>query len=353
MSDWKIVYSERPLGVAVHGVISILDEYDQVVESFEGLATDANGHVKPIGSQKLGDTIQGHFYPGRSANAESQPKIVYVGSKPAIVSAMIAMEDATVAINLKNIPYQLPLIDSGFNAPTNSNSYIATMFSVLGLRAPTPLYDTAAGQVGRGMLLLSPEEIAGFHAGIGGTVAAGQQESHGNSSAEPVLSGAIPHPPPRPNLEIDRAKSRRNEEQAGTESPVTFTGWWGRQNSRSTGSPSDIVALPSEFVTRQSPASGDGADRYFSASGDPTNGSGRLPSPGGMNHSPNPSYFPQSISGFSELKLDGFRTDDDIQGNFPDINYVNGLNFHSLLVAPVDIGTQSLPSGNGVGNKNR
>ncbi|WP_156771756.1 hypothetical protein [Labrys sp. WJW] len=147
--------------------------------------------------EKLGDVIQSDIWDTdrllhlkekdrKSPNALKDSKeatTAYVGPQAAVESAMTA---ASKAIDAKRIPYQLTLVDSGLSAPTNSNSYIATMFAVMGLRKPPPITGTAMGQVGAGKLLLDPDEIAGFHGMIG--------------QPEPQN---VPLPPIRPSAEID------------------------------------------------------------------------------------------------------------------------------------------------------
>ncbi|MDZ5450046.1 hypothetical protein [Labrys sp. ZIDIC5] len=206
--DWRIAYNERPLGVGVHGVIEIYDDKGKLQHSFEGLSADSSGKkMKPIGSAKFGDIIKSQVLDSRfkSGNALEKPEnatTVYVGSQTAVESVVRAMTVASKAIDEKKIPYQLPLVDSGFSAPTNSNSCIATMFAVMGLKKPPPITGTAMGQVGAGKLLLDPDEIAGFHGMIG------QAENRN-----------VPLPPIRPSAEIDGIGKQSMNETAPANVP--------------------------------------------------------------------------------------------------------------------------------------
>jgi hypothetical protein len=53
MSEWKIQYVQKPLPGPlnpVHGILEVVDPDGHVVKSFEGLAVDAKGNQKPIGT---------------------------------------------------------------------------------------------------------------------------------------------------------------------------------------------------------------------------------------------------------------------------------------------------------------
>lgn len=83
MGDWSIVYVQKPLGVAVHGIIEVRDDTGKVVYSMEGLAVGADGRQKPIGTQET-DRIRFFFENGTSANADYStfaPQEVEAGSQ--------------------------------------------------------------------------------------------------------------------------------------------------------------------------------------------------------------------------------------------------------------------------------
>jgi len=106
--NYTITYSERNVGVAVHGVISVYDGNGNIIKSFEGLATDSGGQTKVIGSALLGDTIKGYYYNSASPNAISTPVTVYSGTQSQVMARVDAMISATNIINSQNTPYELP-----------------------------------------------------------------------------------------------------------------------------------------------------------------------------------------------------------------------------------------------------
>lgn len=173
--NWTIAYSETNLGgVAVHGVLTVYDGNGNVVKSFEGLATSSNGSAESIGSEITGDNIKGYYYNGLSANAKSSPITVYSGTESEVESRISAMETATDEINSENISYQIPGPTSIFSdvfggngTNTNSNSYISTMFAVLGLPVPSSPYTTLLGQEGGDAILLTQDQINNITAPYG------------------------------------------------------------------------------------------------------------------------------------------------------------------------------------------
>lgn len=82
MTEWTIRYSEIPLGVAVHGVLTIYTDTGVAYRSYEGLATDPKtGIPKPIGSAMLGDVLKAYSINGKSRNSTTDSEIVYSGSQ--------------------------------------------------------------------------------------------------------------------------------------------------------------------------------------------------------------------------------------------------------------------------------
>jgi len=177
MGNWTISYSERDIaGISVHGVIVVKDENANVVNSFEGLATSASGIPSAIGSSILGYTIKGYDEAGLSANAQSAPVVVFSGSQQQVEARGQAMDAATQQINSENISYELPgpgsilsTVLGGQGTNTNSNSYISTMFQILGIEKPSSQYTTLLGQEGGGATLLTQAQVQNILAPYGGT----------------------------------------------------------------------------------------------------------------------------------------------------------------------------------------
>ena len=94
--NYSIVYSERNiLGVAVHGVIEIVDNNNNVVRSVEGLAYNGDPNGSSIGAEFLGYMLEGFSYNGASQNALSTPVIVFSGTEQQVDARLEAMDAAT------------------------------------------------------------------------------------------------------------------------------------------------------------------------------------------------------------------------------------------------------------------
>ena len=169
--NWTINYRERTVGpdAATHGVIEVHDPSGKPFKSYEGLATRPDGTTASIGSELNGDSLKGYYYTGSSNNAESPPQEVFSGSEDEVKARMGAMQEATDQINSQNVPYQLPGLGSALSAltfgkgdNTNSNSYMNTMFKVLGQDVPSSSYSTLLGQEGGDASLLTDQQIQGI-----------------------------------------------------------------------------------------------------------------------------------------------------------------------------------------------
>jgi len=91
MSDWKIHYVQKPLGIAAHGVLEVVNSAGQIVMSFEGLAADGNGNFKAIGDSPS-DKIQFRQTDGISANHDTTfaPQVLFSGTEAEVQSRIDA-----------------------------------------------------------------------------------------------------------------------------------------------------------------------------------------------------------------------------------------------------------------------
>src|SRR5436190_2319642 len=197
MGDWSIVYVQKPLGVAVHGIIEVLDDAGQVVFSMEGLAKEADGKRKPIGTS-AGDTIEFVHGLGVSPNSDKTtfaPQQVFSGSRQDVVRLVERARAAGNLINLKNIGYPpIGVFPSDQSmGVSNSNAVISTLFKAMGLEEPFP--DMPAP--GRGNILLSPSEINSVQKNAAPWPGAPGSTSQSRNIGPP-LREAVPLPRARP-----------------------------------------------------------------------------------------------------------------------------------------------------------
>jgi len=172
--NYKIVEAQLPLvgGIARHDLLVLEDSNGNVIGELDGLATGANGQIKPIGYLPS-DTLQVYSY-GNAVyyNASGAQETIATGSESQMISLWSAAESAGTAINSENLPY--PFLGLG----SNSNSVASTLINSMGLTEPS-IPGGASVLLGRGTLLLSPSVIQKIQSnfGINGSGASGDSLS--------------------------------------------------------------------------------------------------------------------------------------------------------------------------------
>jgi hypothetical protein len=153
---YRIVEAQRPivLGLAGHDLIAVLNPSGQVIQEFDGLATSANGQIKPIGYLPS-DTL--HVYPFDSQEyyntSEPQSTLVAATNYAQLTPYINAMTTCMNDMNALNLSY--PFLGLG----ANSNSVASTMVACMGVPEPS-LVGSAPITPGVGTLLLSPTVIS-------------------------------------------------------------------------------------------------------------------------------------------------------------------------------------------------
>jgi|GEM_PF-6295618 hypothetical protein len=190
---YKICKGQLPIlgGIAAHNAIVVLDDNDNVIAEFNGLATkfdrnnwppkselelssnlpsarlgSYNGLVKPIGYKPSDRLVvyedsKGYFQHEDSRNKLEHLTCVYEGSKEEIEYYMERMRKAAHELNNRDLHYPVlgifdvtwPLNDGW---AVNSNSIVSTLLAAAGLDDPNLSWSLTPGQ---GKVLLSREEI--------------------------------------------------------------------------------------------------------------------------------------------------------------------------------------------------
>lgn len=159
--QYKIVKSQLPLigGTAGHNLIAVLDENGKVIHELNGLATSADGKIKPIGylpSDKLivynEKEAEGFYY-----QPNQKQTILFTGSYEQVMEKFNLGYQVGQAIN--DLELQYPFLGIG---PTkggwaeNSNSVASTLLYGMGLEDPDLGWSLTPGE---GDLLLPKEKI--------------------------------------------------------------------------------------------------------------------------------------------------------------------------------------------------
>jgi len=150
--QYRIVKVELPLlgGIAGHNFLALIDPNGNVIGEFHGLATDAEGHAKPIGNLPS-DRLKGHddkrWYQPDFAQAE-----VASGDQARIMNLWNAAAAARTNMDARDIHYPW------FGLGQNSNSYLSTLIASMGLTEPR-LPGGAPVKPGAGSMLLDPKDI--------------------------------------------------------------------------------------------------------------------------------------------------------------------------------------------------
>jgi len=78
--SYIIKYSELPLGIAIHGVITVYDDAGRVVRSYEGLAYNpSTNDYAPIGMEALGYRLRAVISNRASPNSDVQGPVLWEG----------------------------------------------------------------------------------------------------------------------------------------------------------------------------------------------------------------------------------------------------------------------------------
>jgi hypothetical protein len=150
--QYRIVKAELPLlgGIAGHNFLVLIDPNGKAIGELHGLATDTEGHAKPIGNLPS-DRLKGHddkrWYRPDFAQAE-----VASGDQAKVMNLWNAAAAARAKMDTRDIHYPW------FGLGQNSNSFLSTMIAAMGLTEP-PLSGGAPVKPGAGSMLLEPKDI--------------------------------------------------------------------------------------------------------------------------------------------------------------------------------------------------
>lgn len=153
MSGFSIVESQLQLvgGLGGHDLLILKDPEGRILGELDGLATGADGNIKPIGYLSS-DTLKFYSFDGRYLYSDSQPQqTIYSGDLEDVLSRWNAAIDAGEEINKLNLPY--PFMGLG----DNSNAVASTLIAAMGINE-TAVPGSAAIMPGRGSILL-PKEL--------------------------------------------------------------------------------------------------------------------------------------------------------------------------------------------------
>lgn len=151
---YKIVKSQLPLvgGLGGHNLLILKDDKNNVIGELDGLATDKDGKIKPIGDSPT-DTLKVYHYNQPAYYHHDQSQVtLFEGDKDAALKLWNTAREAGSEINKKNLPY--PSLGFG----TNSNSVASTLIKSMGLNEEK-IPDDAWFTPGQGTVVLEPSTI--------------------------------------------------------------------------------------------------------------------------------------------------------------------------------------------------
>ena len=154
MTNYSIVEAQLPLvgGIGGHDLLVLKDSNNAVIGELDGLATGANGQIKPIGYLPS-DTLKVYDYNQPTYYSSSEPQaLVTSGTQAEIMAKWDAALAAAAAINSESLSY--PFLGIG----SNSNSVASTLDAAMGVHEPS-IPGSAPITPGLGTLLLSPATI--------------------------------------------------------------------------------------------------------------------------------------------------------------------------------------------------
>lgn len=153
--NYTIISSQLPLvgGTAGHNLVVVLDPSGHVMHEFDGLATGANGQIKPIGYLPS-DTLKVYDFTSATYYNSSQAHYTLFQSPDinAIDQRIGALQDCMNQINAANLSY--PFMGLG----KNSNSVDSTLIACIG-GTEIPMPGGAHVMPGVGDILLSQDTI--------------------------------------------------------------------------------------------------------------------------------------------------------------------------------------------------
>lgn len=152
--QYRIVKAQLPLigGLAGHNFLVLLDPNGKVVGELHGLATDAEGHPKPIGNLPS-DRLKSHSYNQTTYYDPEQAQTTLAsGDQAKIMNLWTAATAAGNKMDGRDIHY--PWMGLG----QNSNSFASTLIAAMGLTEP-PMSGGASVMPGARSMLLDPKDI--------------------------------------------------------------------------------------------------------------------------------------------------------------------------------------------------
>ena len=159
--DYSIVEAQLPLigGLGGHNLLVLKDDQGNVVKELDGLATGADGAVKPIGYLPS-DTLKVYEFNAATYYAPGEAQVtLQSGSQADIMKVWNAAETCATAINAKSLSY--PFLGFG----KNSNSVTSTLDACMGKTEPS-IPGGALFTPGQGSLLLDQQTIDGIRNAI-------------------------------------------------------------------------------------------------------------------------------------------------------------------------------------------
>lgn len=156
MSNYTIELSKYPIagGIAHHNVVVMKDAAGVVVKELNGLATGADGSIKPIGYLPS-DKLKVYESQGRAYSDDSQTKAtVFSGTQEEVAKLWSVAKACMDDINAKNISYPFFGLFGGQNG-ANSNSVASTLLKCMDLPLPT----LSGWSPAQDIILLSPAAI--------------------------------------------------------------------------------------------------------------------------------------------------------------------------------------------------
>lgn len=181
---YKIVQSQYAIagGAAGHNLFVLMDDSGKVLKEMDGLATAADGSIKPIGYLPS-DQLKFYNFDGSYLYSPDQnQQAVAEGTAQQMLNMWGAAADCGNAMNALNLSYPM------FGLGANSNSVASTLAQCMGVQEANLSWAWTPGQ---GTLLLSADVIQGI------------QSSHGIGSAPAPAPDPTPEPAPAPDPEPD------------------------------------------------------------------------------------------------------------------------------------------------------
>lgn len=184
--NYTIIKAQFPLvgGIAGHNLIVLKNSNGDVLGEMDGLATDKDGKIKPIG-YKPSDKLIAYDFPNSYLYNESLPNVtLFDGDKKETLEKWQMGKLAVNKINDKNYGYPILGVGPGFGDQTtwakNSNSVASTLIKAMELEEKNVKPHDGLTP-GEGHLLLSEEEIKEIQEQVKPT---SENASQGNSQSK-------------------------------------------------------------------------------------------------------------------------------------------------------------------------